>query len=286
VKYKFIADHAHEHSVQRMCQMLQVSSSGYYSWRARAPSEREQANNALWTDIQAVYESSRGTYGSPRIHAALRQTGIRCGRHRVARLMRVHGLKACQKRRKRPVTTQSGGGQVADNTLNREFVATRPNEKWVTDITYIDTREGWLYLATIMDLFSRKIVGWAMDNHLKTNLTEQALQMALNQRQSKAPLLHHSDRGCQYTSHDYQAHLHRAGITVSMSRTGNCYDNAVAESFFGTLKTECVLSPFATQRQARTTIFEYIEGWYNRHRLHSALGYLSPLQFELNHLET
>jgi len=282
-KYEFIAEHASEHPVERMCKVLKVSKSGYYDWRKWQPSQRERANEELLSEIRKVYTDSRGTYGSPRIHAALQQAGIGCGRHRVARLMHRAGLQAGCQRRKRPRTTQHGPGPIAANVLNRDFVAQRPNEKWVTDITYIDTREGWLYLATILDLFSRKVVGWSMADHLRTSLAETALHMALLQRHSDAPLLHHSDRGCQFTSDDYLAHLTRAGISVSMSRTGNCYDNAVAESFFGTLKTECATAPFATRQQARTAIFQYIEGWYNRHRLHSALGYLSPVQFELLH---
>jgi transposase InsO family protein len=280
MKYAFIAAHATVYRVERMCRVLNVARSGYYAWHKRQPSQRARANTALLVHIRAIHEHSRCTYGSPRVHAALCQAGIACGRHRVARLMRQYELRACYKRRKRPKTTQPGPGPVAANILNREFEAQRPNEKWVTDITYIDTYEGWLYLATILDLFSRKVVGWSMADHLRTSLAEQALRMALNQRYADAPLLHHSDRGCQYTSDDYLGHLADAGITVSMSRTGNCYDNAVIESFFGTLKTECVTAPFATRQQARTTIFEYIEGWYNRQRLHSTLGYLSPVQFE------
>jgi transposase InsO family protein len=237
----------------------------------------------LLNKIREVYEASLCTYGSPRVHAALRQAGISCGRQRVARLMRKNGLKACQKRRKRPMTTKPGPGPIAENVLDRDFVAQRPNEKWVTDITYIDTWQGWLYLAVILDLFSRKIVGWAMADHLKSSLAERALLMALNQRSSDDPLLHHSDRGCQFTSKAYQAHLSQPGIIVSMGRTGNCYDNAVAESFFGTLKAECAAETFTTQQHARTTIFEYIESWYNRKRLHSTLGYLSPEQFERLH---
>lgn len=284
MKYEFIAAHAAEHSVARMCQVLQVSPSGYYAWCKRRPSRRAQANSTLLTEIRAICEKSRGTYGSPRVHAALQQAGIACGRHRVARLMRQAGLKGRQKRRKRPNTTQPGEGVVAANILNREFAAQRPDEKWVTDITYIDTDEGWLYLAMILDLFSRRVVGWAMDNHMKTQLVERALHMALYQRDIAAPLLHHSDQGSQFTSDAYQALLRRAGITVSMSRTGNCYDNAVAESFFGTLKAECATAAFASRQQARTAIFEYIEVWYNRQRLHSSLGYLSPEQFERFHL--
>lgn len=280
MKYEFIADQAGEHSVQRMCRILHVSTSGYYDWRKREPSARQQANEDLWGEIVSVYENSRCTYGSRRVHAALRQSGILCGRHRVARLMRKNGLKACQKRRKRPMTTKAGPGPIAENVLARDFVAQRPNEKWVTDITYIDTWEGWLYLAVILDLFSRKVVGWAMADHLKSSLAERALLMALNQRSSDDPLLHHSDRGCQFTSKAYQTLLNQPGIIVSMSRTGNCYDNAVAESFFGTLKAECAADTFATHQHARTTIFEYIESWYNRKRLHSTLDYLSPEQFE------
>jgi transposase InsO family protein len=233
--------------------------------------------------IREAYQSSRQTYGSPRIHAVLQRKGIVCGRNRVARLMRLQGMAARKRRKRFPVTTQRQPGAIpAPNWLNRDFSASAPNRKWVTDITYIDTLEGWLYLAPVLDLYSRRVVGWAMADHIDTSLVEAALHMALARRQPAAGLLHHSDQGSQYTSLPYQLHLLARNCQISMSRVGNCYDNAVMESFFSTLKTECATGQFASRAQARRAIFEYIEIWYNRHRLHSSLGYLSPEEFEQN----
>lgn len=264
-----------------MCRVLGVSVSGYYAQRQRPPSARAEANAVLVEQIRRVHADSRQTYGSPRLHAALRQQAIICNHKRVERLMRLHGIRGCDRRKRRPVTTQSRHSYpVAANILQRDFTAESPNCKWLGDISYIDTQEGFLYLASLEDVFSRKIVGWAMDAHLETSLVERALRMALARRQPKAGLLHHSDRGSQYASGAYRALLEKQHITVSMSAVGNCYDNAMKESFFATLKTECASHPFATRAQARTAIFEYIEGFYNRQRLHSALGYLSPEQVE------
>jgi transposase InsO family protein len=241
-------------------------------------------NKVLVEQIRVEYKLSRQTYGSPRIWARLRGQGSACGRHRVARLMRREGIRPPKRHRRNPVTTQRQPGVIpAPNRLNQDFSAATANTKWVSDFTYIDTAEGWLYLAIILDLFSRKVVGWAMSRHMDTTLVETALHMALRTRQPKATLLHHSDQGSQYTNTAYQSSLADWNIQPSMSRVGNCYDNAVAESFFGTLKAECVTHQFATHAQARTTIFEYIEVWYNRQRLHSTLGYLSPVEFEQQH---
>jgi putative transposase len=264
-----------------MCRVLEVSVSGYYTWRQRAPSPQSQANAVLTAQIRTVHTTSRQTYGSPRVHAALRAQGIRCSRKRVARLMRLQELRGGERRKQRPTTTNSQHDHpVATNLLARDFRASAPNQKWLADITYIETHEGFLYLASLEDVFSRRIVGWAMSERIDKALVEQALAMAQARRQPTTTVLHHSDRGSQYASHDYQAALARGHFTVSMSRTGNCWDNAMKESFFATLKTECATVPFATRAQARTAIFEYIEVWYNRQRLHSALGYLSPEQFE------
>ena len=264
-----------------MCRVLGVSVSGYYAWRKRPPSARAEANAALVEQIRRVHADSRQTYGSPRIHATLRQQGLVCNHKRVERLMRLQGLRGCERRKRRPITTQSRHDYpVAPNRLQRDFTADMPNCKWLGDITYIDTAEGFLYLASLEDVFSRKIVGWAMDEHMETRLVEQALHMALARRQPAAGLLHHSDQGSQYASHAYRTLLEAQHVTVSMSSVGNCYDNAMKESFFATLKTECASQPFATRAQARTAIFEYIEVFYNRQRLHSALGYVSPEQFE------
>jgi putative transposase len=281
MRYKFIREHRQEYSVKRMCQMLSVTRSGYYAWQPEKAGPRELENQILMEQIRAEYKMSRKTYGSPRIQAGLQRRGFACGRHRVARLMRREGIRPRKRQAWHPVTTQRQSGVVpAPNHLNQEFSASAANKKWVSDFTYIDTAEGWLYLAVVLDLFSRKVVGWAMAAQMDTALVDAALGMALQGRQPTATLLHHSDQGSQYTSAVYQNSLIDANIQASMSRVGNCYDNAVAESFFGTLKTECVTSQFPTHALARTTIFEYIEVWYNRQRLHSTLGYLSPVEFE------
>lgn len=267
--------------MRRMCKMLKVSASGYYDWRQRPPSERAQANQQLLKAIRRAHEASRRTYGSPRIRAALRREGIAAGKHRIARLMRENGLEGKAPKRKRPRTTQRiTGVRVAPNLLAQNFTASKPNEKWLADITYINTLEGWLYLAVVLDLYARPVVGWAMDTHLEASLVERALLMALGHRLPEPDLIHHSDQGSQYSSHLIQSLLARHQIRVSMCGVGNCYDNAPIESFFGTLKTECAIAPFATRADARRTIFEYLEVWYNRQRLHSAIGYLPPAEFE------
>ena len=281
MKYTFIAANTVEFRVKRMCHALVVQRSGYYAWRRRTPSTRAQANEVLLKLIREEHETSRKTYGSPRIKKVLERKGVLCGKNRVARLMRMHGIAAKKRHKWHPTTTQRKPGVVpAPNWLNQEFTAVAPNRKWVSDFTYIDTAEGWLYLATVLDLFSRKVVGWAMSEWMDTDLVETAWQMALLGRRPEPGLLHHSDQGSQYTSAAYQKSLTTALVQLSMSRVGNCYDNAVAESFFGTLKTECVTGQFATRALAHTSIFEYIEVWYNRQRLHSTLGYLSPVEFE------
>jgi transposase InsO family protein len=281
MRYEFIAAHEGEYGVKRMCQALEVMRSGYYAWRSRPIGEREQANRELAERIQQEHEDSRQTYGSPRIHAVLQRKGVTCGRKRVARLMRMHGIVARKPRKRHPITTQRQPGAIpAPNLLQRDFSAPAPNRKWVTDITYIDTAEGWLYLAPVLDLFSRRVVGWAMADHMETSLVEDALGMALARRHPAAGLLHHSDQGSQYTSTAYQQSLLEHHFQASMSGVGNCYDNAAMESFFATLKAECATGQFDTRSQARTAIFEYIEVWYNRQRLHSSLDYLSPVEFE------
>jgi putative transposase len=279
--YAFITAHAKVFPVRRMCEVLGVSPSGYYDWRKRPPSERQKANERLLAAIRREHEVSRQTYGSPRIHAALGRRRIRVGRNRVARLMQANGIVGQAPRRRRPVTTQKAEGALAaPNLLAQDFTASKPNEKWLADITYIDTAEGWLYLALIMDLFARPIVGWSMAAHMQAELVEDALLMALGRRLPTPGLLHHSDQGSQYTSSLVQSLLAAHHIQVSMSGVGNCYDNAPMESFIGTLKTECVTHQFTTRAAARLMIFEYIEVWYNRQRLHSSLGYRSPAEFE------
>jgi len=281
--YQFMRVHENEFRIGRMCRVLGVGRSGYYAWRSRPTSQRTQANEVLLEKIRAAYQASQATYGSPRIQVALQHQGVRCSKKRVARLMRQHQIIARPRKKRRPITTQRETGAIpAPNLLNQDFYASAPNQKWVSDITYIATAEGWLYLATVLDLFSRKIVGWAMADHMEATLVEAAWNMARLQRQPQTGLLHHSDQGRQYTSTTYQNALAPLHCQVSMSRVGNCYDNAVMESFFATLKTECATDPFPTRTQARSAIFEYIEAWYNRQRLHSSLGCLSPAEFEQN----
>ena len=266
-----------------LCVAFDVSRAGFYSWRQRGPSVRDRADDALDLEIGTLFARSRRTYGSPRLHRALRRAGYACGRHRVARLMRRRGLTGRVRGRRRPLTTQSDHAQpIAPNRLGqRGSPVERPNEVWAADITYVPTDEGWLYLAGVLDLGSRKIVGWAMGESLETSLPMDALRMALRQRKPLLGLLHHSDRGCQYASEAYRAQLAVWNVSPSMSRRGNCYDNAAMESFWSTLKEELVhRRSFASRAEAASAIFDYIETFYNRERLHSALGYLSPVEFE------
>jgi putative transposase len=265
-----------------MCRVLGVSKGGFYAWLKRPPSAREQEDGKIAERIVDIYQQHKGRYGSPRIHQQLHDEGIHVGRKRVIRLMKQEQLAAHHSTH-RIVTTQADPAATpAENVLDRSFEAERPNEKWVADVTYIATGAGWMYLAAVLDLSSRRIVGWAMASTQDESLVEHAMAMALTHRMPPEGLLHHSDRGCQYTSHAYQTFLKNQGIRVSMSRKGNCWDNAVMERFFGTLKRECTSrARFATHEQARTALFEYIEVYYNRVRKHSTLGYLSPVQFEL-----
>lgn len=281
MKYRFIEKHQDRYSVGRVCTLLGVSRSGYYAWKKRKPSQREQINQALIDHIRRIHKMSRKAYGSPRVHAQLKKQGYACNQKTVARLMHQDGLKAQRKYRKVITTNSKHSFPVAPNVLNREFQAEKPNQKWVADITYVPTEEGWLYVAGVLDLFSRKIVGWEMSSQIDATLVENALRMALYQRQPGKGLLHHSDRGSQYASHQIRNILAANQVQVSMSGRGNCYDNAVIESFWGTLKNEWVHhQKYKTRSQARTDIFSYIEGFYNTVRLHSTLGYLSPAEFE------
>ena len=239
MRYQFIEDNRKEFAITRMCRVLDVSSSGYYAWRKRPSSQQEMANQELLKAIEVAYEKSNGTYGSPRIYAEVKEN-VACSENRVARLMKKQGLAAKQKRRFKHTTKANAAHPVAPNLLDRDFTATAPNQKWTSDITYIDTQEGWLYLAVVLDLFSRRIIGWAMSARMTSKLVLDALNMAIQQRQPPSGVLHHSDRGSQYTGHLYQQLLTDYGFQVSMSRTGNCYDNAPTESFFGSLKTEHV----------------------------------------------
>ena len=274
-----------DHSVQLLCQVLDVSPSGYYDWQKRrqTPSARARQNQSLRQQIKTIHAKSRETYGSPRVTDQLRKDGHNHGRNRIARLMREQGLYGRRKCRYRVQTTDSNHDQpIAPNRLAQAPKPTAPNQIWVADITYIHTSQGWLYLAAILDLYSRKIVGWAISPFIDTSLVLMALNVALARSCPPAQLLFHSDRGVQYASSDYRKALASAGLIASMSRKANCYDNATMESFWSTLKLELVYRQnFASHLEARSAIFDYIETFYNRQRTHSALGYLSPVDFEL-----
>ena len=281
MKYSFIESHGSAFGVERMCRLLEVSRSGYYAWRGRGKSRRELADEELLLRIKESYIKGRKVYGSPRITDDLRESGIRCGRNRVARLMRLAGIRARTKRRFRVTTDSRHGLPISPNLLERSFTAPAPDRVWVSDITYVWTREGWLYLTAILDLFSRKIVGWSMGSRLDAGLTLDALRQAVKRRRPDKGLVFHSDRGVQYASVAFRAELEREGFVQSMSRKGDCWDNAVMESFFHTLKTEhTYFEKYHTRAEARTKIFDYIEVFYNRERKHSTLGYRSPLAFE------
>jgi len=282
MKFAFITTHRETYKVGRLCEVLQVSRSGYYAWQDRPRSARAETDEQLGTQLRCLHAQSRHTYGAPRLHAELRGQGIRCGRKRVARVMRQVGVRGCVPRRRRVVTTDSAHAYpIAPNHLAQDFTATAPNRVWVADITYIATGEGWLYLAAIVDLYARTVVGWAMAATMTQELTLEALQMAVGRRQPRGTWVHHSDRGSQYAATAYQRRLAAHGARASMSRRGNCYDNAAMESFFHTLKTELVYREhYATRDQARHSVFEYIEVFYNRQRRHSTLGHATPAEFE------
>lgn len=281
MKYQFIEENRSIYPITRMCSILEVSENGYYNWRNRGKSQRKQDDEQLVSRIEDAYNDNRGVYGSPRIHVELKAQGIKCGRKRIARLMRERNISARKKRRQAKKTDSNHGSPIAPNLLKRDFTADASNKKWMTDMTFIATSEGWLYLAGVIDAYSRKIVGWAMGSEHDAELVKQALHMALVTQQPGAGLVHHSDRGSEYASKSYQEMLHQHNIQISMSRKGDCYDNAMIESFWGTLKEECFsLEIFHTRREAKTAIFEYIEVFYNRKRRHSSLGYLSPVDYE------
>jgi putative transposase len=282
VKFAFIDAKEVAFPVGAMCRALGVSSSGYYEWRRRLPAPRTTADAQLAVEIAAAHKRSRGTYGSPRVHAELRARGTRVGRKRVERLMCENGLQARRKRRFCHTTDSKHPGPIAPNILARRFDPAAPNQVWATDVTYVWTEEGWLYLAVILDLFGRRVVGWAGSATNDTALALAALGAALRLRHPPPGLVHHSDRGSPYASEDYRRTLAARGIIASMSRTGDCWDNAVAESFFATIKAELIPStPYAGRSIAIDSIGDYIENFYNPQRRHSHLGYLSPIEFEL-----
>lgn len=277
-----MVEHTGIYPVSCMSRALGVTRSGYYAWRRREPSGRDQADRNLQRRITQIHAASHGIYGSPKIHQHLRQEGVRCSRKRVVRLMQQAHLHAKRRRFHRCTTQRNPAQPVAPNRLQQQFSVRAPNQVWLADITCVPTAEGWLYLAAVIDLFSRRVLGWAMDARMTDSLVRRALTMAIAQRSGRArQVLHHSDRGSQYTSANYQALLAHAKMNVSMSGAGNCYDNAPMESFFALLKTELVHHQrYATRQQAKTSIFDYIEVFYNRQRLHSGIGYLTPLAAE------
>lgn len=282
MKCRWIQEHQGEFAVRDLCRMLRVSTSRFYAWVTAPIGRRQTYHDELARQIQQVHRESRGVYGSPRITSLLQTRGVKVCRNTVAKVMKQRQIQAKKRKRFVPRTTDSAHGHpIAGNRLQRNFTAERPNAKWVADLTYISTGEGWLYLAALLDLYSRRIVGWSMAPHLRAELAIEALNMAITLRRPSPGLIHHSDRGVQYACEDYQRLLTRHGLICSMSGVGNCYDNAAMESFFSTLKTECVYPrPLATRQEARRVIFEYMEVIYNRVRPHSSLGYVSPEAFE------
>jgi putative transposase len=272
--------------IETACAVLGVSVSGYYAWQNRLVSHRQADDMVMLAHIRADFEISNETYGSPRMHAELKERGLAIGLHRVARLMSENGMKARQKTRFKKTTDSDHGGPVATNVLEQDFTATAPDQKWGVDISYVWTAEGWLYLAIVLDLFSRKIVGWSMSDRIKRGLAMEALQRAITLRKPGAGLIHHSDRGSQYCSADYREMVHSADFVTSMSGRGNCYDNAMVESVFKTIKEELVWrTSYATRDQAQQAIGQYIEGFYNPRRRHSSLGYISPARYEKKYAE-
>ena len=284
MKYALITRCAEDFAVRLMCRVLQVSPSGYYKSLKASPTLRAIADDALMAHVRTSFEASDETYGAPRVHENLQQQGLRVGKNRVARVMREHGLVGRSRdRRRNPTTDSNHAHPIAPNLLERRFDVQRlaPNRVWVSDITYVPTRAGWLYLAVVLDLASRRVVGWAMRDTLEAELALSAARMAFGARRPAAGLIHHSDRGVQYACGEYQALLAAHGARASMSRRGNCWDNAVAESFFSTVELELIeRSDWPTHGEARTAIFKFIEGWYNPRRLHSTLGYRSPVAYE------
>ena len=281
MRFRFVDENQEEFEVGVMCGILDVSRSGFYAWCERPESQRAVESVRLGTLVEQVHKESRGNYGVPRMHAELRARGEKLGRHRVARLMREKDLHGRVKRRYRTTTKADARHAVAPNVLKRDFSTEQPDQVWVGDITYLWTEEGWMYLAVLIDLYSRIVVGWSMSERMPVGLTLAALEMAVGRRGPAAGLLHHSDRGSQYTATAYQARLLELGARPSMSRKGNCYDNAVAESFFHSLKTEMMDElPFHTRAEARSKVFDYIEVFFNRQRRHSTLGYVCPAEFE------
>ena len=279
--YRLIEAEKATYPVSVLCRVLKVSRSGYYDWKDRSPSKRDRENTALTEKIREIHDRSRGIYGYPRVHAELRALGVRCSKKRVARLMRKASLQGCVRSRRKRTTRRDEHAIPAPDLVGRNFAAAAPNKVWTADITYVHTQEGFLYLAFILDVYSRKVVGWSMANHLRTELVVDALEMALWRRKPNAGLIHHTDRGSQYTALSFGKRLKEAGIVPSMGRAGSALDNAISESFVASLKCELLhRQRFLSREAARTAVFDYIEGFYNRVRRHSSLGYLSPSDYE------
>jgi putative transposase len=281
MKYRFISAHRETFKVGRMCKLLNVSRSGYYAWRKRPESRRSREDRALEDKIRVLHKASHGIYGSPRVHRDLVDAGVRCSKHRVARIMRNAGIRSRTKKKFKATTNSKHNLPVAPNLLEQNFTVEAPDRTWVGDITYIPTDEGWLYLAILLDLYNREVVGWAASPRMTRQLVIEALQMALGRRDPGHGLVHHTDRGSQYASYDYQDILKEHDIVCSMSRKGNCYDNAVAESFFGRLKSEWVNHQrYLSRSEAIQSLFYYIEIFYNRKRRHSSINYVTPQEYE------
>ena len=274
--------HGENYPIIQLCRLLKVSHSGYYEWLTREESARGRQSRMLGVEIRAIHQQSRQAYGAIRVHRELKKQGKRCSKNRVARLMQEQGIRSTHKRKYRVCTTNSKHEHpIAENVIAQDFTATRPNQKWGCDITYIETREGWLYLAVVLDFYSRKVVGWAVSESMHATLCSDALRMALLRRNPPAELVHHSDRGAQYASFEYRSLLKSCNFTQSMSRKGNCYDNAMVESFMHSLKVECVhQTRYVSRESAAKDVAGYIECFYNTTRLHSALDYLSPVEYE------
>lgn len=281
MKYRVVDAERAEFPVESLCKVVGVSPSGYYAWKTRVPSKRQRDDMVYLAHIRSLFKESNGTYGSPRMHEDLKEEGLAIGRRRTARLMRDNGLKARQKTRFKRTTDSNHNGLIADNLLAQDFSCDGPDQKWGVDISYIWTAEGWLYLAIVLDLFSRRIIGWSVSNRMKKGLAMEALQRAIALRQPEPGVIHHSDRGSQYCSGDYQKLLVNHKFKISMSGKGNCYDNAMVETVFKTIKSELIWRTcFASRRQAENAIGQYIDGFYNPRRRHSSLGYQSPLRYE------
>jgi len=280
-----VSAHQDCYPIATMCRVLGVSTSGYYAWRNRGPSRRARENAALVERIAIIHVGSRGTYGAPRIHAQLKEDGVEVGHNRVARLMREAGIVGVTRRKRRCTTQRNPDAPAATDLVDRNFTSTAPDELWVADITYVPTRAGFLYLAVVVDAFSRRVIGWAMAGHLKARLVLDALEMAIRQRRPKG-VIHHSDHGTQYTSVEFGRRCREAGVRPSMGSVGDCFDNALCESFFATLECELLdQNDFSTRAEAQRAVFDFIEGWYNLHRLHSSLGYDTPTRYERRYAE-